>query len=176
MSGVSNRTLLILLLSVLLCPSCSREADAPVRQTDRLAWTAPQWGAQVDGVRCRLRPTQRLWQSGDVPTFKLDLHNQGKRLFAFDVGEPIRPDRVAVDGRWYYRRRDEMRQARVRPLAPGVELSDLVLIVPASVALPLGPSRHTIEIALHLEDLTVLSNPVGIEIADPPARGHAGNR
>ena len=177
MSGVGNQAVLaLLLLGVALCPGCSRQARAPARRADRLVWTAPDWGPATDGVQCRLRPTKRLWQTGETPTFKLDLRNQGKRLFAFDACEPIQPDRVAVDGRWYYRRRDEMRRAKVRPLAPGVEFADLVLIVPVSMALPLGPGRHTIQIALDLEDLTVLSNPVGIEIADPPARIAGGDR
>jgi hypothetical protein len=176
MVGVGNRTLLALLIGIGLCLGCSRQAERTAKRTDRLVWTAPDWGPQTDGVQCRLRPTKRLWQRGETPTFKLDLHNRGKRQFAFDVCEPIRPDRVAVDGRWHHRRRDEMRQAKVRLLGPGVEFIDLKLSLPAAMALPLGPGRHTIQIALDLEDLTVLSNPVGIEIADPPASGIAVDR
>lgn len=170
MVGVGNRVVLVLVLGFLLCPGCSRQTRAPARRVDRLVWTAPDWGSQTQGLQCRLRPTKRLWQSGETPTFRLDLRNQSSRPFAFDVCEPIWPDRVAVEGRWYHRRRDEIRPAKVHLLAPGVELPDLELVLPATMALPLGPGRHMIQIALDFEDLTVLSNQVGIEIADPPAR------
>lgn len=169
MVGVGNRVMLVLVLGVLWGPGCSRQARTPATRVDRRVWTTPDWGPQTQGLQCRLRPTRRLWHSGETPTFKLDLRNHGKRRFAFDAGEPIRPDRVMVGGRWYHRRRDATRPAKVRPLAPGVELSDLELVLPATMALPLGPGRHTIQIALDFEDITVLSNPVGIEIADPPA-------
>ena len=176
MVGVGNRVVLVLILVVLLCPGCSRQTRAPARRVDHRVWTAPDWGPQTQGLQCRLRPTRRLWQSGETPTFKLDLRNQSGRRFAFDACEPIWPDRVAVDGRWHHRRRDEIRPAKIRLLGPGVELAELELVLPATMGLPLAPGRHTIQIALHLEDLTVLSNPVGIEIADPPAPDAAGER
>lgn len=176
MVDVGNRVVLVLVLGVLLCPGCSHQTRTPARRVDRLVWTAPDWGSQTQGLQCRLRPTRRLWQSAETPTFRLDLRNQSRRSFTVDVCEPIRPDRVAVDGRWYHRRRDEIRPAKVHLLAPGVELSDLALVLPATMALPLGPGRHTIQIALDFEDLTVLSNPVGIEIADPSARGADDDR
>ncbi len=103
-------------------------------------------------------------------TFKLDLRNRGSRLFAFDIREPIRPSRVAIDRRWHHLRRDETTQSKIRPLTPGTELTDLTLIVSPDRGLPLGAGHHTIQVSLELEDLTVLSNPVAIEIAAPPTQ------
>ncbi len=165
MAQVGNRALLILLLAALMLPGCSREKRLPARRADRLVRTAPDWGAQAEGVQCRLRPTKRLWLTGEALTFKLDLRNQGQRLFAFDVREPIRPSRIAVDGRWHHWRRDETSLAKIRPLGPGVEFADLTLTIPPEMDLPLGPGRHTIQVTLDFEDLTVISDPVRIEIA-----------
>jgi hypothetical protein len=178
MATMGKRVLLIFLPGALLCSGCSRmrEGGTSARQPERLVRAAPDWGPQSEGLQCRLRPTKRLWQKGEPLTFKLDLRNQGSRLFAFDVREPVRPSSVAVDGRWYYQLRDETNLATIRPLAPQADLADLTLIVSPAMDLPLGPGLHTIQVALELEDLTVLSNPVGIEIASPPTSDTVRNR
>lgn len=170
MIEMGNRALLILLTGALLCSGCSREIRTSAKPLEPPTRGAPDWGPSVEGVQCRLRPTRRLWQKGEPITFKLDLRNRGSRLFAFDVREPIRPSRVAIDRRWHHLRRDETTQAQIRPLASGTELTDLTLIVSPDRDLPLGAGRHTIQVSLELEDLTVPSNPVAIEIAAPPAQ------
>lgn len=171
MEKVGHAALSALFLVGVVLAGCSREARLPGRRVsaNRVVRSAPDWGAPAEGLQCRLRPTKRLWLAGEVLTFKLDLRNQGKRLFAFDVHEPIYPDRVAVDGRWYHRRQDRTNEAKIRPLGPGAELTDLTLAIPREMALPLGPGRHTIQVALDLEDITVVSEPVRIEIAPRPA-------
>lgn len=141
----------------------------PAGRADRIVRTTSDWGPQAEGLQCRLRPTKRLWQNGEMPSFRLDLRNHGQRLFAFNVHEPVHPDRVWLDGRWHHRRRDQAVQAKMHPLAAGGELVDLMLAVPAEMGLPLGPGRHTIQVAFDLEDLAVLSNVVVIEIATAPA-------
>lgn len=135
---------------------------------DRVIRSAPDWGAPAEGLQCRLRPTKWLWLTGEAPTFKLDLRNQGQRLFAFDVREPIYPDRVAIDGRWYYRLQNRIHEAKIRPLEPGAEFADLTVAIPSEMDLPLGPGRHTIQVALDLEDISVVSGPVRIEITARP--------
>lgn len=169
MTKVGNKAVLILLLAALVLPGCSRETSSSARRTDRLVRAVPDWGPQAEGLQCRLRPTKRLWLTGEPLTFKLDLRNQGRRLFAFDVREPICPSRVGVDGRWFHRRRDEASESKIGPLGPGTEFTDLMLTIPPDMDLPLGPGRHTIQVALDFEDLAVLSGPVAIEIAPRPA-------
>jgi len=166
--------LLIVLLCSFLSSGCSREAGKPTARTYRAVGTTSDWGTQIEGLQSRLRPTKRLWQSGEMPTFRLDLRNQGRRLFAFNVREPICPDRVWLDGRWHRRRADEAAQAKMRPLAPAAELTDLTLRLPPEMGLALEPGRHTIQVAFDIEDLTVVSNPVEIEVAAAPAGTAAG--
>ncbi len=169
MEKMGTRVLLVVLLCSLLSSGCSREAGKAPASAHRAVRTTSDWGPQVEGLQCRLRPTKRLWQSGEMPTFRFDLRNQGRRLFAFNVHEPVRPDRVWLDGRWHRRRADEAAQAKMRPLAPGAELTDLTLGLPAEMGLALESGRHTIQVAFDLEDLTVVSNPVEIEVAAAPA-------
>jgi RNA polymerase sigma factor (sigma-70 family) len=61
----------------------------------------PDWGEAVDGVRIRLRPDNPgEWSAGAVPTFQLDLWNQGK--------DPLGGCRIEqacmleIDGKWYH--------------------------------------------------------------------------
>jgi len=139
MAKTAIRAMLIVLLGGLLSGGCSREDRVLAGRTDRIVRTASDWGPQAEGLQGRLRPTKRLWQSGETPTFRLDLRNQGRRLFAFNVHEPVCPDRVWLDGRWHHRRRDQAVQAKMHPLAPGGELADLMLTVPAEMGLPRRP-------------------------------------
>ena len=96
----------------------------------------------------------------------MDLRNGGKRVFA--VSEPVRAERIAVDGRWYPWPQGAQGQTRIQPLGPGAELADLSLKLPHSRHLPLGPGRHTIQVVIELEGIEVASGPVGIEIAATP--------
>ncbi|HPC94620.1 MAG TPA: hypothetical protein PLU87_06750 [Sedimentisphaerales bacterium] len=169
MEKIGTRVLRIALLCSLLSSGCSREAGKPAARTRHAVGTTSDWGIRVEGLQCRLRPTKRLWHSGEMPTFRLDLRNQGRRLFAFNTSEPICPDRVWLDGRWYRRRADEAAVAKIRPLTPGEEMADLMVSMPVEMGLPLAPGRHTIQVAFDIEDLTVVSNPVEIEVAAAPA-------
>jgi len=113
-----------------------------------------------------LRPVKRLWSIDANPVFKLDLRNEGRRLFAFDISEPVQADRISLDGRWYRWPASQATAAKVRPFAPGTELADLNLILPRTSWLNLTPGYHDIAVAFVFEGVEVVSNRVGIEIAD----------
>ena len=168
MNTVGNWVLLASGLAVVLSLGCGRRSQAPARPTTRLARTTSTWGPETEGLQIRLRPTRRIWTQGETITFRLDIHNQGKRLFAFDAREPIHADRIDLDGRWHRLARPERTAAQVRSLAPGVELTDLAMAVPVTHGLPLGPGRHHLRVALLLEGVEVVSNPVAMEIAAAP--------
>lgn len=168
MERVGNSVSVILALLVFWCPGCKRSAKLPAWPPDRLVRAAPTWGPEAEGLQCRLRPTKRLWRAGETVTFKLDLRNRGKRLFAFDASHPVHAERISLDGRWYRRPRPETAAAKVRPLAPGAELADLTLALPQRPRLPLTPGYHAIAVAFVFEGIEVVSNPVNIEIAAPP--------
>ena len=82
-------------LAVALASGCNRRTQAPARAATSPIRPAPTWGPDTEGLQCRLRPTRRLWHHGETITFRLDIRNQGPRLFAFDAREPIHaPDSV----------------------------------------------------------------------------------
>jgi len=159
---------MVLALLAFSCPGCRRSAKLPTQPPDRLVRTAPTWGPEAEGLQCRLRPTKRLWRAGETVTFKLDLRNRSKRLFAFDVSQPVHAERVSLDGRWFRRPRPETAAAKIRPLAPGDELADLTLALPQRSRLPLKPGYHAIAVAFVFEGIEVVSTPVTIEIAPAP--------
>ena len=152
-------------LLALLAAGCAQDVQTPLVRSQPPAQTAPTWGPEVEGLQCRLRPTRRLWNPEETITFKLDLRNHGTRLFAFDTHEPIRADRVALNGRWYRWPQPEGAPARVRPFAPGAELTDLTLALPHNAHLPIDPGRHEICVAFVFEGVEVRSNPVNIEVS-----------
>ncbi|UCD52142.1 MAG: hypothetical protein JSW27_05795 [Phycisphaerales bacterium] len=158
--------LVALVLLTLLGPGCRRSAQTPSRQSAPPVRVALTWGPEIEGLQCRLRPAKRLWNVDASPTFKLDLRNQGKRLFAFDTSEPVRADRIWLDGRWYRWPDDQTGTAQVQPFAPDTELTDLNLILPQASWLPLTPGYHDVAVAFVFEGLDVVSNRVSIGIAD----------
>jgi hypothetical protein len=109
---------------------------------------------------------KRLWSVDAKPAFRLDLRNQGKRLFAFDASEPIHADRIELDGRWYRWPPAQAVTAKVKPFAPGTQLTDLNLILPRASWLDLAPGYHDVAVAFVFEGIEVISNRVSITIAD----------
>lgn len=167
MRKVGYAILMVLALLAVLCPGCRRSARTPTRKSAPRVRVAPTWGPEIGGLQCRLRPTKRLWSIDASPAFKLDLRNRGKRLFAFDASEPVRADRVSLDGRWYrWPHAQTTAAAKVRPFAPDAELAALTLILPRGSWLPLTPGYHDIAVAFVFEGVEVVSNRVSIGIAD----------
>lgn len=160
------RILLVLGLLVLTCLGCKRETRYPGQRIERAVPTTPSWGPEAEGLQCRIRPAKRLWNPGETLLFKVDLRNGGKRVFA--VSEPVRAERVILDGRWRALVQSAGLQVKVHRLGPGAELADLVLSLPPATQLPLGPGRHQVQVALVFEGIEVTSGPVGIEIAATP--------
>lgn len=167
MEGIGIRVSLILSLLILSCPGCHRRSEngAPPR-VEPVTSTAPTWGVQTEGLQCRLRPVKRLWNPNEPILFKLDLRNQGKRVFA--VSDPIYPDGVSVDGRWHHRPQPSNVGAKVRALGPGAELAGLSLSLPAATQLPLGPGPHRIQVSFVFEGIQVRSGAAAIEIGSVP--------
>jgi len=156
----------MLVLAPFLSLGCRRSTETPSRQSAPRVRIAPTWGPEIQGLQSRLRPARRLWSVNTRVAFKLDLRNQGKRLFAFDVSEPVQADRIWLDGRWYRWPDTQTATAKVQPFAPDTELADLNLILPRASWLPLTPGYHDIAVAFIFEGLEVVSNRVSIEIAD----------
>ncbi len=156
-----------------LCPGCGSHTVLSTGQAESLAWAAPTWGAQAEGLQCRLRPVKRIWQAGEPPAFKLDLRNHGTRIFAFTRSPDVPLHGFSVDGHWYRWPTPAPAPCRVWPLAPKVEFPDLSVTLPQAICGPLPTGRHTIQVAFVFEGVEVVSNPTGIEVtalAESPAR------
>jgi hypothetical protein len=173
MTGMKYVALLIVGSSVALGAGCALRMPGQAGQTEGSTRAAPTWGPVAQGLQCRLRPVKRIWPAGEPPAFKVDLRNQGTRIFAFPRSQDIPLHRFCVDGRWYRWPTSAATETRVWPLAPKVEFPDLPVTLPQTVCGPLRSGRHTIQVAFVLEGIEVISDPVGIEVttpAGPPAR------
>lgn len=168
MIATNFRLMPICLAVALFGVGCARHAARLAKLPEAAAWAEPVWGPSTQGLQCRLRPARRLWHLPEAPEFKVDLRNEGKRIFAFAASEQVPLHAIGVDGRWYACPRPVTAEGRARPLAPGAEFTGLPVVLTPDMDLPLAAGRHIIEVAFSFEGLEVVSNPVGIEIL--PAR------
>jgi hypothetical protein len=124
-----------------------------------------EWGPAASGLQCRLRPIKRVCPAGESPAFKIDLRNQGGRVFAFVQGQQTPLDRFAVDDRWHPWPNRPPTDGRTLAFGPGVEFPDLPATLPGNAQSYLTPGPHVIQVAFSFEGIEVVSNPVEIEIA-----------
>jgi len=134
---------------------------------------APAWGEAVEGVQVRLRADKTVWMFDKVPTFQLDVRNNGKAQCSFS-STPEGSCEVEFDGRWYTAATRDARTASVWLLKPGEEMAE-------ALEIPLGKSwvaestgkspnpglgKHTVRVRFHTLRPTVLAitNPVEITI------------
>jgi hypothetical protein len=154
--------LCLLVVGGLGCGGRLAESAIPAKERE-VAFTTPTWGPSSQGLQCRLRPTKRLWRVSEIATFKVDLRNRSKRIFALTC-EPLRPAGVSIDGQWRRWPDSGPEGARILPFGAGAERADLVLSLPRETACLLTNGRHIIRIAFLFEGIKVVSNSVEIEI------------
>jgi beta-lactamase regulating signal transducer with metallopeptidase domain len=146
--------------------------------------TVSVWGDSVEGVRCRLRGDRAVWNHGDKPTFKIDIHNDGPKTRTLPPGSLLYE--IEVDGRWYIWAGDI--GVASPAVKPGKGLTDIPLrvdgnlydfIVRTEDGLDtrrlgrLSPGRHTIRVACSVgpadattKQFRVVSNPVVIDVVE----------
>jgi hypothetical protein len=156
---------LIVLVVLAAAAGCARRTPVAVhRQVQRIAPVEVGWGPAAEGLQCRVRPVRRAWAAGESPAFRIDLRNQGGRVFAFVRGEQAPVHEFSIDGR---RRRWPVQtptEGKVQALGPGVEVLDLPAVLPGDAQSLLTPGLHAVQFAFSFEGIEVLSNPVQIEI------------
>ena len=158
---------LVILAALLVAPGC----DSPPGHLDDsvtlAAWGEPDWGEQIEGLQCRLRPARRTWQPGEVPIFRVDIRNQGKRTFAFlpDHGQQL--CRVQFDGKWHHWPNPVTIDSPVRELSPGAEFNDVTITLHERLKIDISPGTHIVRVAFFFEGIPVTSNPVGIRALQP---------
>jgi len=163
--GIKDPLVLALIAMASFCMGCARPSlIRPDKKKEEPVWIKPTWGMEAEGLQCRLRPARRVWQTQETPTFKVDLRNGGKRIFAFAACESLPVHRIIVDGRVRPWPSPPTKAGKNRPFAPGVEFTDL----PLSLSVSLSAGRHVIQVVLSFEEVEVVSNPVTIEIARGP--------
>ena len=152
-----------------------------------------QWGEEKEGLSCRLHPIKSIWSLGQTPEISLDLRNEREKTFSFIRVAEMHCE-IEVDGQLYGWAEPIDIDAPIWSLGKGKELDDAINIkLTNSWALPLdknksvGPfhnkgksleltsGKHTIRVKFRpdgalgspqtdLKDLSVISNPVEIEI------------
>jgi len=161
--------ILIALVIVAAATGCARHTSVArtARPVRRAAPAQMQWGPVAEGLQCRLRPVKRAYPAGERPAFKIDLRNHGGRVFAYVQNERIPLDRFAIDGSWRPWPDRKPTSGKILALAPGVELTDLLVTLPAGAHSHLPPGLHLVQVAFSFEGVEVVSNPVEIEIVGP---------
>ena len=160
------RCLILLMLSVAL--------QMPLRAEDL-------WGEPVKKVSVRLRADKTSWASNEMPTFKLDVRNQGTREFS--TVQSQQTGRLEVDGVWYdWTGGYELKSSW---LNPGREYHDIYVSLevnweatqewrdktqtpPPKIPLKLFPGKHTIRFAPEIQDSTVKSKPQNSYVPSNP--------
>jgi hypothetical protein len=166
---LARRVCGVLFLGLLvLCQGCEGPFWRPVETSSASAWGEPAWGEAVEGLQCRLRPDKRVWQTDEIPTFKLDIRNRGERIFAFLPSQQAQLCRIQFDGTWHRAPEPPMVAGAVWPLAPGLDFHGLPVRLDDRFGLDLRPGRHVVRVSFSLEGIEVVSNPVGLEIVPQP--------
>jgi hypothetical protein len=163
-----RRLLRWILAMAVVGSGCAEETKTPVkRPAGRVAPVEPadQWGPDVQGLQCRMRPIRTAWQAGESLVFRVSLRNGGKRSFALLDDGTVHAERILLDGRWYDRPLLGPVEGKFRLLGPGDQIGDMPLSISKEMALPLGSGLHTMQIAFLLEGLEVVSNSVEFEVA-----------
>jgi hypothetical protein len=156
--------ILVVLSMISLLAGCFESFETQQDQINADPWADPVWGLPVEGLQCRLSANNRIWKTTDIPIFKIDLQNNGKRTFAFLPANKHQFCQIQVDGKWYRWAGSEMIDSQVWPLTPGAGYKGVTLELSKGYGITLKPGRHIIRAAFTLEDVKVVSNPVGIEI------------
>lgn len=127
-------------------------------------WGKPVWGQSSEGLRCRLTTYKRKWKTTETPTFTFDLQNNGKRTFAFWPQQKHQLCQIQLDGKWHQSSPTELIDSQVWSISPGTDRKGIIIELRKEYQIQLKPGRHVVRIAVLLEDVRVISNPVGIEI------------
>ena len=163
---ITQRVCSVFFLGLLVvCQGCEGPLWRPIEASSASAWGEPTWGEAVEGLQCRLRLDKRVWQADEIPTFRMDIRNQGERIFAFLPSQQAQLYKIQFDGTWYQGSEPPMVSSPVWPLAPGLCFHGLPVKLHDRFGLDLRPGRHVVRVCFSVEGIEVVSNPVGIKIA-----------
>ena len=159
-----NVCVITTLLVLLAGQGCKTPWAELITSRDSYAWAEPTWGEADEGLQCRLRPDKRIWHTGETLTFKIDIKNHGQRMFAFPSSQVQQICKIQFDGKWYRWPSPVTIDGSIWPLASGVQFEDIPIALHKQFGIKITPGRHVVRVALVLEGVQVVSNPVGIKI------------
>ena len=129
----------------------------------------------MEGVQCRLRVDKPVWEAGEVPEFKADVRNLGKReLIVFQAQVLCE---LEVDGDWFEWGASYDVRSSYFPV--GREYHDIAVTLERNwhrksdrATLRLSPRKHSVRIAFTMQPtgsdkgapVRVVSNAVEIEV------------
>ena len=157
-------TYILAFLITITTQGCFETLQDSSRYVKADPWSEPVWGLPAEGLQCCLTPDKRIWQQNEIPTFKFDLLNNGKSTFAFWPANKHQICSFHVDNKWYNWPRPTMIESQTWPLTPGASYKGVTIELNKTYGAPLKLGKHIIRIAVNLEGLQAISNPVGIEI------------
>jgi beta-lactamase regulating signal transducer with metallopeptidase domain len=125
------------------------------------------WGAASEGVQCRLSADKAIWARDEMPTFKAEVRNQGKRDLSVARAQQL--CEVEFDGVWYdWNGEVDLKSSS---FGPNTHYKDITVSLLKSwrskkthKTFALTPGKHAIRIAFMPSDIRVISNKVTIEI------------
>ena len=158
---------IIMLAALPLAQGCSAPPRLPLSDDIEAAWGEPVWGEAAEGLQCRLRPAGRTWQPGEVPIFRIDIRNRGKRTFALTPAHMQQLCHVQFDGAWHRWPSPVVIDSPVWELRPGAELDDVTVTLHEQLKIGVTPGRHIVRVAFIFEGVRIVSNAVGIESLPP---------
>jgi hypothetical protein len=147
-------------------------AKSNVVTIEVLEGTEAGWGEAVEGVQCRLRAEKKVWNAGEIPTFKAEIHSEGKAA-VLGMGQSPTPSEVEFDGEWYprivpsmlttYRPLEEVRRVPIELYGPWLSGN-------GSGQWATRPGTHKVRVAFSVrvedgrKEIRVVSNLVEIEV------------
>ena len=158
------------------------QESVPAAEEKKETPAEPAWGGAVEGVQARLVADKVQWKRGEMPSFKVEVRNRGKR--ELQAVQAPQSWRLRFYNRWYVADKLYTGAPVAAPLGPGAECKGIWLSFAApwgwrtdekrapKPLLLLWPGKESVRVAFTLQPakgvpgapVTVESNDVEIEI------------
>jgi hypothetical protein len=134
------------------------------------------WGEAVEGLQCRLRADKAVWKVDEVPGFRLEVRNQGKRDLVIHMAQAV--CKLEFDGVWFDWMGPVSIPAGTWPAGRRYEDFEVRVTleerwVSGNKPIALKPGKHKVRVAYVTLDrkqpVRAVSNAVEIRIEPPPA-------
>jgi hypothetical protein len=135
------------------------------------------WSEAVEGLQCRLRADRAVWKVGELPTFRLDVRDLGKRDLEMHAAQAA--CKLEIDGAWFDWQGPVSILGGTWPAGREYEDFEVRVTLEArwergNKPIELKPGKHKVRVAYVTLDrkqpVRVVSNAVEIQIDPPPGK------